>query len=129
MDFSKAGIILNTQNYVSCVDFYGRVLGLPFIQELKDEKDSITVFALGDIYLMIERGGHAHEGSKPIETCPTKLRFNVQNVQAKADILKAKGVRIEVREHDWGTTAEFADPDGNRCALRSERGFGRIGPA
>jgi lactoylglutathione lyase len=29
-----------------------------------------------------------------------------------------------VRHHGWGITAEFADPDGNRCALRSDQGFG-----
>jgi len=45
-------------------------------------------------------------------------------VEGAASGLRANDVDIAARRHGWGTTAEFADPDGNRCALRSEQVFG-----
>ena len=43
---------------------------------------------------------------------------------AHANNLKDSGVDVTVAVHTWGTTAEFTDPDGNVCALRSDDGFG-----
>ena len=124
MDVSKAGVILNTEKYEDCVSFYGEVLGLPLLYEIDRPGEQLTCFDLGGAYLMVETGGQAHAGVKPIDSCPTKFRFNVADVEAVSAALRRKGVNIEVRKHDWGTTAEFADPDGNRCALRSDEGFG-----
>ena len=123
MDFSKYGIILNTEKYKECVRFYGEVLDLPVLFEVEQTGQELTCFDLGGAYLMVETGGQAHAGVKPIDRCPTKFRFNVADVEAASAELRRKGVPIEVRHHDWGTTAEFADPDGNRCALRSDEGF------
>ena len=38
MDFTRTGIILNTQNYIECVHFYGIVLGLPISHRIGQEK-------------------------------------------------------------------------------------------
>ena len=38
--------------------------------------------------------------------------------------LQKAGHQVEVIDRSWGTTAKFSDPDGNRCALRSQRDFG-----
>jgi len=84
----------------------------------------LTCFDLGGAYLMVETGGISSTETKSIDRCPTKLRFNVADVEGTAETLRRNGVAIEVRHHEWGTTAEFADPDGNRCALRSDDGFG-----
>lgn len=73
---------------------------------------------------MIETGGCAQSGTKPIEHCPTKFRFNVEDVESTATSLRERGVDVEVLHYSWGTIAEFCDPDGNRCALRWVRGFG-----
>lgn len=124
MDFSKAGVILNTENYEACVRFYGEVLELPLLYEIDRPGEQLTCFDMGGVYLMVETGGEAHPSVKPLDRCPTKFRFNVADVDAVSDRLRGKGVAIEVLHHDWGTTAEFADPDGNRCALRSDEGFG-----
>ncbi|WP_111734443.1 VOC family protein [Roseovarius amoyensis] len=124
MNFTKAGVILNTENYRDCVDFYGSILGLPILQQFGNGSDEITVFSLGSSYLMVEHGGTAHPEGKSNSTCPTKFRFNVRDVDASASELREKGVALTVLHHDWGTTAEFSDPDGNRCALRSDEGFG-----
>ena len=86
--------------------------------------EKVITFALGEVYLMIEPGGHAQAGQKSVAICPTKFRFNVNDVQIECQALRRKGVQVEVIDHSWGTTAEFSDPDGNRCALRSQRDFG-----
>ena len=124
MHFSKSGIILNTEKYRECVNFYGGVLGLKTLYEIDRPGEQLVCFDLGGAYLMVETGGRSHAGVKPIDSCPTKFRFNVADVEAVAADLQSKGIAIEVRRYDWGTTAEFCDPDGNRCALRSDEGFG-----
>jgi lactoylglutathione lyase len=73
---------------------------------------------------MVETGSTAHVGTKPIDTCRTKFRFNVSKLQAECLKLQKKGVDLTIIDHDWGATAQFSDPDGNRCALRSDAGFG-----
>lgn len=124
MEFSKTGIILYTEKYQDCVRFYGEVLELTLLFEIDRPGERLTCFDLGGSYLMIETGGQSHPGVKPIDKCPTKFRFNVADVDAVSADLRSKGVSIEVSHYEWGTTAEFADPDGNRCALRSDEGFG-----
>jgi lactoylglutathione lyase len=124
MNTDRCGIILNTQNYEACVAFYGETLGLPQAPDITPDDPEITCFDLGGAYLMIETGGCAQSGTKPIEHCPTKFRFNVEDVESTATSLRESGVDVEVLHYSWGTIAEFCDPDGNRCALRSVRGFG-----
>ena len=124
MKFTKSGIILNTQKYQDCVDFYRTSLSLDNMFKINRPNEKITTFALGEVYLMIEPGGHAQAGQKSVAICPTKFRFNVNDVQIECQALRRKGVQVEVIDHSWRTTAEFSDPDGNRCALRSQRDFG-----
>ena len=59
MKFTKASIILNTQKYQECVDFYGAILGLDIMFKIDRPNEKITTFALGEVYLMIEPAGHA----------------------------------------------------------------------
>ncbi|MEL7166820.1 MAG: VOC family protein [Pseudomonadota bacterium] len=124
MTFTKAGIILFTEHYADCVAFYGSVLGLDRLHSIDRAGERLTTFALGDTYLMVETDGVASTGRKTVAQNPTKLRFNVPDVVAASDALRRKGVDVRVAKHSWGTTAEFADPDGNLCALRSDNGFG-----
>lgn len=124
MNFTMAGIILFTENYEECVAFYGSALELETLHVIDRPGERLTTFLLGDNYLMIESGGIASDSAKAIEQNPTKLRFNVPNVRETSAALKSKGVNVQVFEHTWGVTAEFTDPDGNLCALRSDAGFG-----
>ena len=124
MQFTHAGIILFTQHYAACVRFYRDGLGLPLLHQIDRPGERLTTFALGDTYLMVEPGGHAHDGSKPLDASPLKLRFNVPDVRATCAHLRDKGIPTTLFTHTWGTTAEFHDPDGNQCALRSDTGFG-----
>ena len=124
MNFTKAGIILFTQNYDTCVYFYGRILELQLLHRIDRPGERLTTFELGDTYLMVETGGVAHDGKKPVEASLVILRFNVSDVTVSANELRRKGVTVNIIDHTWGTTAAFIDPDGNRCALRSDAGFG-----
>ena len=117
MNIVRHGLILMTENYADCVAFYRGAVGLRVANE-------IIVFDLGGAYLMVETGGHAQKDRKSAEANPTKFRFNVEDVEAADQELRDHGVAVEVMVYDWGTTAEFMDPNGNRCALRSETGFG-----
>ena len=124
MKFTKSGIILFTENYEQCVEFYGSVLELDLLHRIDREGERLTTFSLGDCYLMVETGGAACASAKNVTQNPTKLRFNVPEVAETARVLRGKGVDVSVATHSWGTTAEFTDPDGNLCALRSDEGFG-----
>ncbi|WP_164659144.1 VOC family protein [Tropicibacter sp. Alg240-R139] len=124
MKFTTAGVILFTHNYDACVDFYGRVLGLDMSHRIDRAGEQLTTFRLGDTYLMVEEGGVGSAHAKTIGQNPTKFRFNVPDVAVSVQELKDRGITPKVCHHGWGTTAEFTDPDGNRCALRSDDGFG-----
>ncbi|WP_299747444.1 VOC family protein [uncultured Tateyamaria sp.] len=125
MNFTNAGIILFTENYEQCVEFYGSVLELDLLHEIDRQDERLTTFSFGDAYLMVETGGVASRMAKDVTQSPTKFRFNVPDVAAVSHFLKRKGVDVSVAFHTWGMTAEFTDPDGNLCALRSNDGFGQ----
>ena len=122
MKLERTGIILFTENYDACVSFYADTLNLPVLEVLDDEHSKLTVIEFGtSTYLMIETGGEAVPGGKALNQNSTKLRFNVNDVDAVVQALEAKGVEVNIRREVWGTVGEFKDPDGNRCALREER--------
>lgn len=121
---TRSGIILLTENYRACVTFYRDTLGLPVLFALDRPGSVLTGFDLGGAYLMVEDGGHARPGGKTGSEAPVKLRFNVEDLDQAAADLEARGVGLVRRDHDWGSVADFHDPDGNPCQLREERGFG-----
>lgn len=123
MKFTRLGIILFTKNYAECVDFYTRTLGLPVMYVKNEPGSQLTCCNFGGAYLMIEMDGPEPAARKSIEQNPTKLRFNVENVEEAAGKLRAKGVELAVEKFSWGTIANFTDPDGNLCSLRDEGSF------
>ena len=74
---------------------------------------------------MIEKGGKAVQGRKSVTQNPTKLRFNVADVEKVARQLSNKDIDVIVRKEVWGSVADFTDPDGNLCSLRDEATFGQ----
>jgi len=123
MQFERLGIILFTKNYDACVDFYSKTLGLPVMFEKDEPGSKLTCCDFGGAYLMIETEGPEPAAAKSIDQNPTKLRFNVQDVEATAAALREKGVAIAVESYSWGSIADFTDPDGNLCSLRDEASF------
>ena len=123
MNLTRSGIILCTERYEACVDFYRRILKLPDLFSLDDEHSTLTCLDMGGSYLMIETGGTAIPGGRPIEQSPVKLRFNVPDFEAAVGVLEAHGVHVSIRREPWGTVGDFIDPDGNRCSLCDEVTF------
>ena len=126
MKFTRTGVILCTENYPQCVEFYTQALGLPVMFSLDNENSRLTCCDTGNgNYLMIETGGTAARGRKPIAQNPVWLRFNVDDVDAAARQLIAKNIPVDIRREAWGTVADFTDPDGNPCSFRDEASFGQ----
>ncbi len=123
MKYARTGIILNTRHYSECVAFYKDIMGLPVLYAIDREDEQLTCFDFGGAYLMVETGGVSHDGPKPMKYSPVKLRFNVADIEAACRVLRERGLTVDISRHDWGMTAEFIDPDGNRCALRSDTDF------
>lgn len=124
MQYTRTGLILCTENYKECVQFYSDVLELPILHALDNEHSKLTCFDMGgNNYLMIETGGTSIPSGKTLDQSPVWLRFNVQDVEQSAEELERKGVNVEVRKEVWGTVADFSDPDGNMCSLRDEGTF------
>ena len=126
MRYERTGIILFTENYDECVAFYAQVLELTIMFTLDNEHSKLTCLDMGSgNYLMIETEGSAVPAGKSLEQNPVWLRFNVENVEKTAEVLRKKGVKLTVRTEIWGSLADFIDPDGNRCSLRDEASFGQ----
>jgi lactoylglutathione lyase len=124
MEYVRTGMILLTENYEACVRFYCEVLDLPIMFSLDRPDSRLTCFRFGGSYLMVEPGGKASSAVKTIDESPVRIRLNVASIDAAIRELQAKGVTPQRRDFAWGSVADFTDPDGNRCSLRSESGFG-----
>ena len=111
---AQPGLILFTENYDACLAFYRDVLEL----EVLHSQPGLTRFAFGSGYLMVERGGVARKGGKSMGESPVTLRFNVADIDTAIDMLRERGVEVEVHTWTWGVTGHFLDPDGNRCELK-----------
>ena len=108
------GLLLFTEHFEQCVNFYGSVLGLP----VWFEKEGLVCLRFGDGYLMVERGGTASAATKKIHENPVTLRFNVADVEAAAKALRLRDISVKIENFDWGTVGVFNDPDGNVCELK-----------
>jgi lactoylglutathione lyase len=109
IEIKTHGIILGTENFEACLQFYRDVIGLPVWYV----KNDLVCLRFGNGYLMIETGGVAHVGVKTTAQNPTIIRFNVENVEQASDSLRKRGVDVQVTTFEWGTVGTFADPDGN----------------
>ena len=124
MAFTRTGIILFTKQYEACVAFYSETVGLPVLFVADEPGSHLTCCDFGGAYLMIEVDGPPPAAEKTLAQNPTKLRFNVADVEAAAQELETKGVGVRRATYGWGTVADFTDPDGNLCQLRDEASFG-----
>lgn len=113
--YEQAGVILFTEDFERCLAFYRDLLELPVMFTTA----SVAALKFGDGYIMVEGGGVAAATEKSRAQSPVTLRFNVADVDAAADRLRAKGIGVEVSHWDWGIIGGFVDPDGNRCELRN----------
>lgn len=125
MKFARTGVILNTENFEECVSFYRDVFELEEIFQQCDGDFRLKCFDFGGAYLMIETGGVAKPRGKTISDCATKLRFNVDDIDAALENLTQHEIKAEIVRNDWGSTINLHDPDGNRIGIRDEGTFVR----
>ena len=123
MHIKRTGVILNTENYQACVDFYQKVFGLEILFDDQQGDFRLTCFGFGGSYLMVETGGKAQHGEKTMAQSASKLRFNVGDIDAALATLKAHDIDAEITRNDLGDTINCHDPDGNRIGIRPESSF------
>tara|TARA_R100000365_G_scaffold1259_2_gene4442 strand:+ start:6701 stop:7087 length:387 start_codon:yes stop_codon:yes gene_type:complete len=113
---ARFGIILKTERFAACTEFYRDVLSL----NLWYQKPHLLCFHFGvDSYLMVERGGVSADLRKGAEINPVVLRFDVPDIDRAANRIAELGIAVEVLRLEWGTIAIFSDPDGNPCEFKN----------
>ena len=118
MEFDRTGFILYVINYQACVNFYKNMLEL----KVMFSTENLTCFKFGESYLMVELDDENPNETNSIRT-KTCLRMNVKNVKALANKLTQQHIKVNYKEHAWGTIAKFYDPDGNLLAFKDSEKF------
>ena len=125
INIDRYGILLHVEKYEACVEFYRHCLNLPVELQKSEPAQRLTIFSLGNAYLMVEPGGLATDAPKTATENPVTLRLNTASVEQTADRLRQAGIHVAIQSYEWGTIGDFLDPDGNRCQLRDAGTFGR----
>ena len=123
MEIARTGIILNVGKYDECVKFYRDIFKLPVMFEKTDGNFKLTCLEFGSSYLMIETGGYANPAEKSINQNPSKIRFNVNDIEVALITIQAHGIKANIESNTWGNTINIHDPDGNRVGIRDESTF------
>lgn len=98
MNTQRYGIILNVEKYDECVIFYRDVLELNVMFSKVEGDFKLTCVEFGSGYLMIETEGFAEPNGKSVKTCPSKLRFNVSDIQEALKRVESFGISFEFIE-------------------------------
>lgn len=123
MQIVRTGIILNTEHYDDCLAFYRELFDLPILFQEQYGDFRLTCLEYNGAYLMLETDGYAKPEGKTIKQGATKLRFNVANLDDALQKIRDYGITAEINRHDWGSTIDIFDPDGNRVGIRDETSF------
>ncbi|MBL4907778.1 MAG: hypothetical protein JKX94_10035 [Sneathiella sp.] len=123
MNISRTGIILNTEKYVECVQFYKDLFGFDTLYEEKESDFRLTRLDFCGTYLMIETGGTAKSRGRSIVDSPVKLRINVSDIEQALKTIENYGIKAVIVKSDWGSTINIFDPDGNRVGIRDDATF------
>lgn len=123
MDIVRTGIILNVEKFDECFRFYKVLFGLKILFEEQHGGFKLACFEFDGAYLVIETEGYAKPEGKSLKENSTKPRFNVSDIDAAPEKIRAYGVQAEIVRNDWGSTINLFDPDGNRVGVRDEETF------
>ncbi|OZG71627.1 glyoxalase [Hahella sp. CCB-MM4] len=128
MEIERTGIILRVERFDECVNFYHQLFGLPILFESQEGDFRLACLDFYGAYLMIETGGmtkdgEKKDGEKTMAENPTRLRFNVRDIEQAAVSLKNWGIEPKINRYPWGTTINITDPDGNSVGIRDEQTF------
>jgi lactoylglutathione lyase len=123
MNLERTGIILKTENFDACVNFYRGNFSLPLMFEKHEADFRLACLEFGGAYLMIETGGPRAELSRSLEQNPVIIRFNAGALPDAEARLEKLGTEYSKELFDWGTVLILIDPDGNRVEVRDEQSF------
>ena len=115
MKYIANGLLLFTEKYQQCVEFYRDKLKMEIIFD--NVNPSLTNFRFGSGYLMIEEEGQGSPHPKGRHENPVVIRFDVEELGDAVRDLNENDIEVEVELFDWGHIGIFYDPDGNRCEL------------
>ena len=124
MQIVRTGIILNVERFDECVSFYRDLFDLEVLFEERSGDFRLACLEFGGSYLMIETGGFAKPEGKSLQENASKLRFNVSDIDAAPEKIRAHGIEPEITRNDWGSSINLFDPDGNRVGVRDEEMYG-----
>ncbi len=118
MNIAQTGVILYTREYQKTLDFYQTIFKLKTLYR----KPTLTCFNFHGSYLMIEQDEEVNlNQGDPKGRDKFCVRFNVPDVREACKSLEKHKVAFSYYEHDWGTIAQFRDPDGNLVGIRSSK--------
>ncbi len=123
MEIARTGIILRVERFDECVNFYHQLFGLPVLFKTQEENFRLACLDFYGSYLMIETGGVTKDGEKTMAENPTRLRFNVRDIDQAIASLREWGIEPKVNRYAWGTTINITDPDGNSVGIRDEKTY------
>ncbi|ENM5936011.1 VOC family protein [Vibrio mimicus] len=118
MEFLRTGIIVKTEHYNKCFDFYHDIIGLKLIEEQSEHSFKLAHFEFGSSYLMVETGGRAYQSGKSVDMNPSVIRFDVADIEKVKLALKMHRVDINYYEYEWGKLVIVFDPDGNQVEFK-----------
>ena len=121
MEYTKTGIVVITEKYNACVDFYKNVIQLKATGEEIKGAFKMTRFEVGTSYILVETGGKAIPAGKKVSENPCVLRFDVENIGQVLKHLLSFGLEANFYDWDWGKIITVCDPDGNRIEFKEPK--------
>ena len=107
------------------LDFYTNALGLEHRVEnpTPDGPRFLTVGVRGDDFMLVLWPGEPGKAVPAMGRPPASITIETEDIHATYDELKSRGVEFisDVLEFEWGSVAQFVDPDGNRLQIREGR--------
>ena len=123
MEIVRTGIVIRTEKYQECVDFYTKIIGLKVTYKESKDNFKLSFLEFGGAYLLIETGGKAQpEGkAKGVDENPSVLRFDVHDALETLKMLKAHQVKTWFHDFEWGKIVIIYDPDGNEIQFKEPK--------
>lgn len=107
------------------LDFYTNVLGMEKRNEnpTPDGPRFLTVGVEGDDFMLVLWPGIPGQAEPAMGRPPASITIETDDIQKTYEDLKSKGVEFvsDLLEFEWGSVAQFLDPDGNRLQIRQGR--------
>lgn len=107
------------------LDFYTNVLGMEKRNDnpTPDGPRFLTVGVEGDEFMLVLWPGTPGQAEPAMGRPPASITIETDDIQKTYDDLRSKGVEFvsDLLEFEWGSVAQFLDPDGNRLQIRQGR--------